>query len=147
MRVGVTGTVDVNGDSIDIVMRAIHTLDKEKVTEFTTGGAFGVDSIAAQLADYYFSKNTLKRVSFPKGYWFNKETLKWADEIDPVDGGYLVRNDRIIFFSDVLFAFPKTPVEQKRSGTWSTVRRARKKGIPIFYFPLNGADPWQENLE
>lgn len=44
---------------------------------------------------------------------------------------YLVRNQDIIDKSDILIACPAEKKEQLRSGTWSTVRKARKKGIPI----------------
>jgi hypothetical protein len=40
------------------------------------------------------------------------------------------RNTEIVDDSDHLFAAPKEQFEQLRSGTWATVRRARKKGIP-----------------
>ncbi len=38
---------------------------------------------------------------------------------------YMTRNAAIVRESLVLIAAPKTPVEQIRSGTWATVRRAR----------------------
>jgi hypothetical protein len=41
----------------------------------------------------------------------------------------------------VLLAFPKTSVEEKRgSGTWLTVRLARRSGIEIRFFPLDGSE-------
>jgi hypothetical protein len=43
---------------------------------------------------------------------------------------YLERNKKIVDRSDVLLAAPKGP-EELRSGTWSTIRYARKKGIPV----------------
>jgi hypothetical protein len=39
---------------------------------------------------------------------------------------YLARNKNIVFFSDELVATPKSRTEELRSGTWSTVRYARK---------------------
>ena len=44
---------------------------------------------------------------------------------------YMKRNQDIVDASDVLIATPHGP-EEVRSGTWATIRRARKKGIPIY---------------
>jgi hypothetical protein len=43
----------------------------------------------------------------------------------------LERNQDIVDASDVLIAAPAGFGEEVRSGTWSTVRRARKRGIPV----------------
>jgi len=43
---------------------------------------------------------------------------------------YLERNKDIVNSSDLLIACPKGP-EERRSGTWSTVRYARKVGKPV----------------
>lgn len=43
---------------------------------------------------------------------------------------YLVRNHAIVDATDLLVAFPAGP-EQLRSGTWSTVRYARKQGKDV----------------
>ena len=40
--------------------------------------------------------------------------------------GYLVRNRHIVDDSDVLIATPRTMFEEQRSGTWATIRYARK---------------------
>lgn len=44
---------------------------------------------------------------------------------------YLVRNRNIVEAVHRLAACPKSPVEQLRSGTWSTVRRARQAGLQV----------------
>lgn len=46
-------------------------------------------------------------------------------------GGELARNREIVRDVDVLIAAPRTDREELRSGTWSTVRYARRKGIPV----------------
>lgn len=52
---------------------------------------------------------------------------------------YLKRNKDIVFFSDVLIATPNGYIEQDiGSGTWATIRYARKKGIPIYIVYPNG---------
>lgn len=50
---------------------------------------------------------------------------------------YLERNHDIVKESDILVAFPRTDTEQLRSGTWSTIRYARKIGKRVIIFPPN----------
>ena len=45
---------------------------------------------------------------------------------------YLVRNHAIVDESDLLVALPKTLVEEKRSGTWATIRYARARGVKVW---------------
>jgi hypothetical protein len=45
---------------------------------------------------------------------------------------YLKRNEDIVLQSRMLIAAPQTCNEVLRSGTWSTVRKARKKGRLIY---------------
>jgi len=45
---------------------------------------------------------------------------------------YLERNQHIVDCVGTLIAAPKEHSEVMRSGTWATVRRARKKGISVF---------------
>ena len=50
---------------------------------------------------------------------------------------YMKRNQDIVDASQGLIATPHGP-EEVRSGTWATIRRARKKGIPICIVYPNG---------
>ena len=52
---------------------------------------------------------------------------------------YLDRNKDIVDASTVLIATPDSPVERIRSGTWSTVRYARKLGRPILIIYPDGS--------
>lgn len=47
---------------------------------------------------------------------------------------YLVRNRKIVDDCDVLLACPKKMEEELRSGTWATIRYARKIGKPVEIF-------------
>lgn len=51
---------------------------------------------------------------------------------------YLERNRRIVLASDIMFAMPKTAVEETRSGTWSTVRYVRRQNMPLIIVWPNG---------
>lgn len=44
---------------------------------------------------------------------------------------YLTRNRAIVRESQMLLAAPGEATEQRRSGTWATIRAARKKGCPV----------------
>lgn len=52
---------------------------------------------------------------------------------------YLIRNQDIVNSISVLIACPKEMTEQLRSGTWSTVRKARKKGIHVIIVYPDGS--------
>jgi predicted Rossmann fold nucleotide-binding protein DprA/Smf involved in DNA uptake len=58
-----------------------------------------------------------------------------ADHAD----GYMLRNDELAHGCTHLVAFPEGSKEQRRSGTWSTVRRARKLNRPVKVAPLADA--------
>ncbi len=45
---------------------------------------------------------------------------------------YLKRNHDIVDESDILIGFPSSEEERLRSGTWATVRYARKTGKRIY---------------
>jgi len=51
---------------------------------------------------------------------------------------YMERNDDIVFYSHALVATPKRSEVRIGSGTWATIRRARKKGIPIYIIYPDG---------
>lgn len=61
-----------------------------------------------------------------------------ADEIR-TPREYLARNGDIVVICNVLVACPAELHEQVRSGTWSTVRRARRAGKPIRIVLPDGA--------
>jgi len=49
---------------------------------------------------------------------------------------YLERNKQMIQECDLLLAFPKEDAEVNRSGTWATIRYAKKERIPVtVYLP------------
>lgn len=45
---------------------------------------------------------------------------------------YLARNHDIVDAAGLLIAAPSGPAEKRRSGTWATVRHARKQGTRIW---------------
>jgi hypothetical protein len=52
---------------------------------------------------------------------------------------YLDRDRDVVDQSNVLIATPKEKTEQRRSGTWYTIRYAKKRGKPIFIIYPDGS--------
>lgn len=53
---------------------------------------------------------------------------------------YLLRNQDIVDETEILLATPKGMTEERRSGTWATVRYARRTGRPLYIvFPDGSA--------
>ena len=60
---------------------------------------------------------------------------------------YLDRNADIVDCSTSLIATPAEYVEQLRSGTWSTIRKAKKKGIRgIIVYPDGSTEAFNEAI-
>jgi hypothetical protein len=70
----------------------------------------------------------------------------WRDHCDtfeemPSGTDYRARNERIVELSDRLVALPEYPEDDhwsRRSGTWMTVRIARRAGKPVAVVVLHG---------
>lgn len=107
-------------------------LDHNIVTEGHHGDCIGADQIFHNI----LVKNVIKTYIHP-----------------PIDGKYrafcignfiyekkeyLERNKKIVDETDILIAFPSEKEEQLRSGTWSTIRYARKQGKEIYIIFPNG---------
>ena len=144
MRYGITGVRDIGDQRTPAREHALRVIawalmDLEDVTEVTTGAQYGVDTQAFFIASE-LHPDAHHRVCVPAGVPHNEHLVRIARihgrEVVEVPGGYLARNDRIVASSDVLVAFPRTENEELRSGTWATIRRARRAGIQIRLHPL-----------
>lgn len=114
MKIGFTGTR--KGMSRSQVEQLQNVLDWFGITyglghEFHHGDAIGADSEAKAVARDRFDTDLV--IPHPAGN-------------DP-----LARNREIVALCDVLVAAPYTDVEERRGGTWHTVRRARDAGKPV----------------
>lgn len=134
------------------VVQAMDQLAEEcgDPTEIRTGAAFGIDSIAFFAALWRF-ESARHRVFVPRGCRYNEDVVLYAKqethiEVVGVDGGYMRRNDALIGMplypeprADILLAFPRTRTEELRSGTWATIRRARRAKTIVHITPLDEA--------
>lgn len=80
------------------------------------------------------------------GYWIILHPPLKPDQMAKCDGdevrepkSYLDRDNELVNESEVLIGAPKEEYEINRSGTWYTIRRARKKGIPRYLVYPDGS--------
>jgi hypothetical protein len=115
-------------------------------TELTTGAAHGVDT-EAYLWGVQFQKQAKHRVVIPRAPFNDAVAVEAARRSDIVEyapagltnaDAYMNRNERMVLYADKLIAFPETATEEMRSGTWATIRRARRAGLDVDLHPLDG---------
>ena len=136
MKVGFTGTRHgMSEHQKDMLELWFDTHFDEGLDEFHQGDCEGADEYAFEVAKFYFKKQVVHPpietkhraytidesfpVYMPKEYGYRK----------PKD--YLDRNHDIVDEIDILIAAPQTLEEELRSGTWATIRYARKMNKPI----------------
>lgn len=138
-----TGTRDVTRYEEAYIGDVVVAL---KADRFVSGAAQGVDTSAILQAWGYHAgeRGAEARLVVPEGCAYNVRLVNYFRgrqdvAIEFVYGGYMKRNDRLVELADTLVAFPRTRQEVLRSGTWATIRRARKAGIPVELYPLEEA--------
>ncbi len=132
MQLGITGTrKGLSEKQFDLVKKFVKE-GNSIISHFHHGDCIGVDVQIATLVQHYLPKTWI--ISHPSRG--NTRSHGPANEImRPKD--YLVRDQDIVDASQYLWACPDG-AERIRSGTWTTVRMARKKGIPITIIMPNG---------
>lgn len=122
MKIGFTGT------QIGITNKQALALEKQlaEATEFHHGDCIGADASAHEIAKkleidiYIYPPINNRKRAFCTGSF---------STYPPKD--YIERNHDIVDNCDVLIACPKSNVEETRSGTWATVRYARRIKRPV----------------
>lgn len=119
--VGVTASRDgLTEPQADLAYRFLDGLRATGATELHHGDCVGGDAALADMArDLGY-----RLIAHPPTAPVLRAHVP-SDVVLPATG-YLARNRRIVDDTHVLVAFPNTPEEQVRSGTWSTVRYARQ---------------------
>lgn len=137
-----TGPLEITDVEAFAVRCALERVEPADV--YISGAAFGVDTAAALAAiDLY--PDAEHRVYVPAA-WHNADVVEQLRErsalvIDVDSAGsaaasYMERNDFMVADCTALIAFPYTLAEELRSGTWATIRRARRARRSIRLFPL-----------
>ena len=125
-EVGFTGTQRGMTEKQELEVTAqLILLQQDGYGIFHHGDCIGADSQAHDIA----KKLGYDIVLHPPDENYKRAfRTKGAVRIEPVRP-YLLRNRDIVASSTFLIAAPKTELEELRSGTWTTVRYARKAGI------------------
>jgi hypothetical protein len=131
MHLGVTGTKEGLTEKQFNVF--IEMLSEMQFTHLHQGDCVGVDNEVTIIVRHEKPEVIIVRHPPIKKHYqaFGPYDETWPDK------DYLVRDQDNVNCSDYMFAFPKGE-EVIRSGTWTTVRYARKKGIPITIIMPNG---------
>lgn len=128
MKLGVTGTR--KGISMQQKQRLEFIIATHDVKEFHHGDCVGADAQAHAIVSTF--KN-IKRICHPPSSDAYRAHTTNEDTWDALY--YIYRNKDIVDCSDILVAMPRSTREELRSGTWQTIRYARKmkKRIIIIY--------------
>lgn len=114
----------------------------QRNTVFTTMveavGEFGREGVEARHGDCVGADRDFHLICKGLGLWIvgyppiREDRRAWCDfNEERAPREYLDRNKDIVNQSNVLVACPRSAAEELRSGTWSTVRYARKVGVPV----------------
>ena len=137
-----TGPVEITDVETFAVRCALERVAPADV--YISGAAFGVDTAAAlAAADLYPAAE--HRVYVPAA-WHNEAvvaqlrdrgaTVVEVERAHSTAASYMARNDLMVADCTALIGFPYTLAEELRSGTWATIRRARRSRRAIRLFPL-----------
>lgn len=124
MRTGFTGTQRGMTAQQKVAVKRLFLTTKP--CEFHHGDCIGADADAHSI---FRQLRCGKVILHPPVYASKRAFCKADVSLSPLP--YLDRNKEIVINTDILIATPGETEEQLRSGTWSTIRFARKKGHPI----------------
>lgn len=107
----------------DVFQRILSALLKRNPEgiSFRHGDCIGADAEAHQIAR---ALGISPIIGHPPSNDSKRSFCEFDEQEEPLD--YLVRNARIAKCSEILIGTPKEYTERVRSGTWSTIRKARK---------------------
>ena len=136
MKIGFTGTRD--GLTPEQRSQLAAWLRWSGVSEFRHGCCVGADSQAAMMA--YSIQPRPWIVGHPSDLpeWYTDQAAVLLSRCVRSPKPPLARNRDIVDACDVLLACPKTVAEEQRSGTWATIRYARKRGKRVVIFWPHG---------
>lgn len=136
-HIGFTGTQ--RGTTVEQREAVATLLDAMEGPHFHHGDCVGADAEIDEIARRAGYRIHIHPPENPRKRSFCEVRPDRDTTYDPAP--YLTRNRRIAFISSLLIAAPSEPNEQSRSGTWSTVRYARKIGRPVIVILPDGSSP------
>lgn len=137
MRIGFTGTRDgMSRRQLQAAYKILIGIDK---IELYHGGCQGADLDIERLlllaervpaiTCYPGDETQFKAAIQRRGEQIDSGMVELYEVHAPMP--YLARNKKIVHESEIMIAAPATLHEQQRSGTWATIRYARKVGKPL----------------
>lgn len=128
LKIGFTGSRDGISEKAHQKLKHYLNISKNDITEGHHGDCIGGDTIFHN----ELKKYDVKIIIHPPLVNTLRSFCKGDDILKPKS--YLDRNKEIVDNVDILLAFPKTKEEVLRSGTWATIRYARKQKKRILIF-------------
>ena len=129
-KISMTGTRTISGltqkQLVNFRQLIIEYRDKG-YTHLNHGDCVGADAIAHSIAIGL----ELQVVIYPPNKVECRANCKGGNVTIHPEASYRNRNQAIVNNGHVLMVLPKHNYEQRRSGTWMTVRMARKLNLPI----------------
>jgi len=129
-RVGFTGTRNGMTEIQHDAIRACLAFAFIPGAEFHHGGCEGADEEAA----YSAVSLGYRVIAHPGPYG---TVSKYSDVVMPRKP-FMDRNQDIVSIATELYAAPVEIAGQLRSGTWETIRRARRRGVFTYIVAANG---------
>jgi hypothetical protein len=123
IKIGITGTRSGLTEQAKEYIYTYLETNADNISEIHHGDCVGVDEEIHNLIDENYSD--IKLVVHPPTD--NKHRAHCESDDIKKEYDYIKRNHNIVNDTDILVAFPPTQTEILRSGTWSTIRYARKK--------------------
>lgn len=110
----------------------LHQVKTDGYVKMHNGDCVGSDKFSAHMWKYRFNGDIILHPPTNPKY---RAWIDFADIMMP-EGDYIERDHDMVDMSSLLVGTPKTMSEYLRSGTWATIRYARKIGIPrILIYP------------
>jgi hypothetical protein len=132
MKIGMSGSRDGISELAIIALKNLDFFNKDTIKQVHHGDCIGADTIFHNIASELDIPIIIHPPSDNKLRSFCK-----SNNVRP-EKSYLKRNQDIVTETDILIAFPSSNEEIIRSGTWSTIRYARKKDKIIYIIFPNG---------
>tara|TARA_Y100000310_G_scaffold345515_1_gene465856 strand:+ start:6240 stop:6656 length:417 start_codon:yes stop_codon:yes gene_type:complete len=133
MKIGFTGTRHGTTNEQKKSFHLLFQKTLKKATEFHHGDCVGSDKETHNIVDTNFL--VTKIVVHPPSYNKFRANCKGDIILQPLP--YIERNHNIVDETDILIATPDTP-EKLHSGTWATIRYARKQNKDIYIIKTGG---------
>jgi len=131
MKLGFTGTQQ--GMTVDQLVKFNMLVERIDPSEFHHGDCVGADMEAVHAIQD--RKGVEVHSHIPDN---NKKRAFTKADVIKKPKPYIARNHDIVDASDIIIATPKENKEQRRSGTWATIRYAKKQCKRMYIIYPNG---------